>query len=307
MREPPPGLGEDTVLALVREHWLPDATTAVHLPLGFGAWHWQVDLGYRPTLVATYDLPTPARPRSVLDDAYAATADLAFALDAVVAPLPSTALTPTVDVPGQPGVLSCTPWVHGEPGRYGEPMTDDQAESTARTLARLHRASPPRRLPTWSTAVPSDLTGRLTTSLDDDASWRAGPLGTIARRLLAEHRDAVTADVEEHSRLLAEVESTRERWVVTHGEPHRGNQIDTLQRTLLVDWESVRLAPPERDLRWLPDPAAAGADPAVLRLVELEWRLDEVAQYALRFAGPHPGGPDDEIALAGLRDALADD
>lgn len=300
MREAPPGLGEDAVLDLVRQHWLPDATTAVHLPLGFGGWHWQVDLGYRPTLFATYDLPTAARPRAVLDDAYAATADLAFALDAVVAPLPSTALTPTVDVPGHPGVLSCTPWVHGDPGRYGEPMTEHQAESTARTLARLHRASPPRRLPTWRTAVPPDLSARLARRSTGD-----GPFGAAARALLDTHLDAVLADVEEHARLLAQTEATRERWVVTHGEPHRGNQLDTPQRTLLVDWESVRLAPPERDLRWLPAPAAAGADPTALRLLDLEWRLDAVTQYTALFAGPHDGGPDDEIALAGLRDALA--
>lgn len=299
MREPPPGLDEDAVLDLVRRHWLPDATTAVHLPLGFGAWHWQVDLGYRPTLFATYDLPTDTRPRAVLDDAYAAAGDLAFALDAVVAPLPSSVLTPTVEVPDHPGVLSCTPWVHGEPGRFGEPMTDDQAASTARTLARLHRAAPPRRLPTWRSVVPDDLAARLARG-----GTGVGPCGAAARELLDAHLDAVLADVEEHARLLVEVQRTRARWVVTHGEPHRGNQVDTPQRTLLVDWESVRLAPPERDLRWLPDPAAAGAEPTALRLLDLEWRLDEVAQYADRFARPHPGGPDDEIALAGLREAL---
>lgn len=301
MREPPPGLTEEAVLDLVRQHWLPDATTATHLPVGFGGWHWQVDLGYRPTLFATYDVPTPARPRSALDDAYAAAADLAFALDTVVAPLPSTGLTPTVEVSGHPGVLSCTPWVHGEPGSFGQEMDDAQAAAIARTLGRLHRATPPRRLPVWRSAVPGDLAGRLTAGGAGD-----GPLGAEARALLEAHLDAVLADVEEHARLLVAVQATRDRWVVTHGEPHRGNQIDTPQRTLLVDWESVRLAPPERDLRWLPDPAASGADGTSLRLFDLEWRLDEVAQYAALFAGPHTDGPDDQIALAGLRDALTD-
>lgn len=40
-------------------------------------------------------------------------------------------------------------------------------------------------------------------------------------------------------------------WVVTHGAPHVGHQLATPVRTLLVGWGSLRLAPAERDLRWL--------------------------------------------------------
>ena len=42
MREPPPHVSDDDVLATVREHWAPDATRAQHLPVGFGAHHWAV-------------------------------------------------------------------------------------------------------------------------------------------------------------------------------------------------------------------------------------------------------------------------
>jgi spectinomycin phosphotransferase len=42
----------------------------------------------------------------------------------------------------------------------------------------------------------------------------------------------------------------------------------------------------------------------MLELFDLEWRLDEISQYAARFAAPHPGGPDDEIAFGGLLDEL---
>ena len=38
--------------------------------------------------------------------------------------------------------------------------------------------------------------------------------------------------------------------VVTHGEPHPGNLVMVEDSPVLVDWDTVGLAPPERDL-WL--------------------------------------------------------
>ncbi|MEJ7832645.1 MAG: hypothetical protein WKF79_07010 [Nocardioides sp.] len=74
-----------------------------------------------------------------------------------------------------------------------------------------------------------------------------------------------------------------------------------------MDWESLKLAPRERDLRGLVE--AGRADLAVPRwqmieLFDLEWRLDEISQYAAWFAAPHTGTASDEIALAGLEEEL---
>ena len=38
----------------------------------------------------------------------------------------------------------------------------------------------------------------------------------------------------------------------------------------------------------------------MLELFELEWRLDEIAQYADWFASPHTGTDSDAVAFAGL-------
>ena len=92
----------------------------------------------------------------------------------------------------------------------------------------------------------------------------------------------------------------RERWVPTHGEPHTRNQLATPDGVVLVDWESLRLAPRERDLRWLAPYDLAGADPSLVEMFDLEWRLDEVAQYAAWFHGPHTGTESDRVALGGL-------
>ena len=71
-----------------------------------------------------------------------------------------------------------------------------------------------------------------------------------------------------------------------------------------MDWESLKLAPRERDLRTLVDAGfgdlAPAVDPLMLEMFDLEWRLDEVAQYAAWFAAPHPGSASDEVAFGGL-------
>lgn len=39
-------------------------------------------------------------------------------------------------------------------------------------------------------------------------------------------------------------------------------------------------------------------------MFDLEWRLDEVQQYAVWFQQPHPGGADDLEAVEGLVEEL---
>ena len=93
--------------------------------------------------------------------------------------------------------------------------------------------------------------------------------------------------------------------MATHGEPHSDNQLLTACGRFLVDWESLKLAPPELDLRVLVDAGAdVDADPAMVELFDLEWRLDEISQYAVWFAAEHHGTEDDRIACGGPLDEL---
>jgi spectinomycin phosphotransferase len=91
--------------------------------------------------------------------------------------------------------------------------------------------------------------------------------------------------------------------VPTHGEPHSANQLITASGIVLVDWESLALAPPERDLRTL---VAAGyadlvqPDWSMIEMFDLEWRLDELFQYAAWFSRPHTGNASDVVALEDL-------
>ena len=107
--------------------------------------------------------------------------------------------------------------------------------------------------------------------------------------------------------VLAEL-ARRRPWVVTHGEPDEGNQLLVVGTGhWFLDWESVKLAPAERDLRTfverghsLPLGALGAADPAMLELFDLEWRLDEIGQYAAWFEAPHTGTASDRVAIGGL-------
>jgi spectinomycin phosphotransferase len=83
--------------------------------------------------------------------------------------------------------------------------------------------------------------------------------------------------------LAVEVESNAEP-VTTHGEPHPGNLIALQDRVVLVDWDTVALAPPERDL-WMLDDGSTDSfarysqatgkavDSAAVTVYRLSWTL----------------------------------
>ena len=75
---------------------------------------------------------------------------------------------------------------------------------------------------------------------------------------------------------------------------------------LLIDWESLKLAPRERDLRVLDDAGhpQRDADEAMVEMFDLEWRLDEISQYAAWFEAWHTGTESDAIAFGGLTGEL---
>ena len=106
--------------------------------------------------------------------------------------------------------------------------------------------------------------------------------------------------------------------VVTHGEPHAGNVLVSAGRSLLIDWDTVATAPPERDL-WLAAGGWSGGvrrgAPPVLRthrrphwdlldLYRVDWLLSDVASLAGTLRDPHGRTPGADAVwgfLTGLR------
>jgi spectinomycin phosphotransferase len=99
-------------------------------------------------------------------------------------------------------------------------------------------------------------------------------------------------------RLAADVASRKGEWVVTHGEPHAGNVMRTAEGHALVDWDTVALAPPERDL-WMvvgdtadeatiyADATGREVDEIAVSFFRLTWDLKDLAEWLNMLRSPH--------------------
>lgn len=309
MREPPADVGTVDVLAALREHWALDVDDAEHLPVGFGAHHWAVSSGGRRAWFVTLDGLLPRHSAESLEAAYAGAARLAPHLDFVLSCLPT--ISDTFTVPFHDGALSVVPWLDGSSGSAGDrspgDWADEDVRATSGMLDRLHSAAV-AGIPRWQPLVadPAVFAHGLAESVA--RPWDTGPLGEPARQAL----DRQLADVRRwalrYGDLASRALDRRATWVPTHGEPHRDNQLVVHGHRFLVDWESLELAPRERDLWALGEGWQSSyhhhVDPAMLELFDLQWRLDEIGSYAVWFSSPHTGSASDEVALQGLLDEL---
>ncbi|NSC25357.1 aminoglycoside phosphotransferase [Streptomyces albus subsp. chlorinus] len=302
----PAFVGDEAIARAVAANWLPQVAEVTHLPWGFGAHHWRAAGGGR-TLFVTLDQPAPRHTGESLEAAYASAAALADAgLAAVCAPLPAPSGRFTVDIGA--GLLSATPWLEGRTPSEAEAGEPRHVQRVLTALAALHRAAPPHGLPSWAPRVGPRFAGELRERTA--RPWTSGPLAEEARTAIAARGDAIERWTRRYLELADRALSARHTWVPTHGEPHRYNQLLAGSGELkLVDWESLALAPPERDHTDLLD-AGAGerprSDPAMAELFRLDWRLSEIVEYARWFAAPHTGTDDDRTALRGLHEELAD-
>jgi spectinomycin phosphotransferase len=156
--------------------------------------------------------------------------------------------------------------------------------------------------------------GRLERALDEVSTpWTGGPYGEAARELLARHTGTVRGLLERLDELAVQAPGSN---VITHGEPHGGNVMRQDGRLRLVDWDTVALAPPERDL-WLLEPLDAderdhytrnsglAIDERALQLYRVRWRLDDIAASTTLLHDAHVANADTERALPGLARVLA--
>jgi spectinomycin phosphotransferase len=283
VRQRPSGVSDAAVLNAVRIHWHSGIDTVEHLPVGFGAHHWRASRDDQPVLFVTLDALSARHDLAQLTAAYAGAAALAATgLEFVHA-----GLTPYAVAFG-PAALSVTPWLDGSSPDEINPAT------TRDMLTRLHQTAPPP-IPVWRPLVPlpfaNDLGARVR------MPWTLGPYGEKARQAILAKLSEVDAWVARYHWRAAE--AAERTWVATHGEPHHANQLVTKHGTVLVDWETLKLAPAERDLTGIGD-----GDPPMLEMFDLEWRLGEINEYATWFAAPHTGTEDDAIAYAGLVEEL---
>ncbi|MFI6733325.1 phosphotransferase [Nonomuraea sp. NPDC050451] len=290
--------------------WGIGARTLDYAPVGFGDYHWIADGRWFITVADVRRRGFDGL-RLAMDTAAALRAEAG--LDFVVAPLRTTDGATLLRLDRHRWAMSVFPYTDGRAGEFGEEQPADDRAAIIDLLAALHATPPPLSTP----PRPLELSGRagLEQALQDTRlPWLGGPYAEPAREVIADHADVLRRRLADFDRKAA---GTGEP-VVTHGEPHPGNLLRSGGRWLLVDWDTVGLAAPERDL-WLvardaddltryADATGRTPDPAALELYRLRWALDDVAEFVEWFRSPHGRTPDAEEswdALTGTLKSLA--
>ncbi|WP_343041337.1 phosphotransferase [Streptomyces typhae] len=293
-----------------------------YAPVGFGDHHWQiVDEDHRPWFATVSDLD---HKEYCGQGAAAALDGLRRAMETartlrerdglrfVVAPLPTKDGGALVALDAR-YALTLFPHVPGRPGRFGQRLAAAERDQVLELLAKLHGRTPPGSTPA-TTLEPAGLDGIHEALGDLGGPWSGGPFAEPARELLTEHATTLRARCAEFDALTEQVRGRGAPLVVTHGEPHPGNLILDEDGYRLVDWDTVGLALPERDLSLLSaDPAelaryteltGRAPDPAALALYRLRWSLLDIAEFVAWFRGEHDRSEDTVTAWAGFTEAL---
>jgi len=324
MRDRPAGVGYRDLCDVLSDGWQINVAAADYAPVGGGSYHWIVrDRAGRRWFATVDDLD---QKRWLGDTRDAVAAGLATAMEMAVA-LRHEAGLPFVLAPvtarngaavvrlGCSYAVTVFPYLDGAAGRFGEELPVGERTHVVDMLAALHQAAPDgARVPPHQV----ERAGRhdLKTALSElSQPWDGGPLSEPARALLNARAEQVVHLLARFDRLAERVTALEP--VITHGEPHPANLLTAGTETLLIDWDTVGLAPPERDLWWIiSDSGGAEArrytratgrpvDPAALALYRLRWALDDLSIFVHRLRSEHRRTADAEHALRALQITLS--
>jgi spectinomycin phosphotransferase/16S rRNA (guanine(1405)-N(7))-methyltransferase len=275
-------------------------------PLGWGSHHWVAECAAGTRWFVTVDdlegrrqdgetsvNPAYERLRGSLATAVALKdAGRSF----VVAPIPTLDDQPLLRA-GRYGV-SLYPFVEGQSFQWGEFSSAEHLRGVLDMLVEIHTAPVAARQP----AAPDDFAiphrDELQATLAaPEAVESRGPYSQPMATLIGAHAEPVQALLDRYDALVAAARSVP--MVLTHGEPHPGNTMLTAEGWRLIDWDTARVAPPERDL-WSLEPLhdaytrATGIDllPPLLELYRIRWTLADIAFDVRRFRRDHTTGPD---------------
>jgi spectinomycin phosphotransferase len=264
----PEALEDADVRSELAEGWGVNATEMRYVPLGGGSYHWDVDAadGCRWFVSATdldhapwLGVDRPSSWRTLKATMSAAVALRREALAFVVAPLPCRDGGPTRLIRERYGLV-VHPFLEGVCGEFGS-LLHVETSDVIDIVVDLHAA--PSAVVDLHELI--DLKVRETL---DPANPR---FALIVRRY------------EEPLQRFA-----GRRLVITHGEPHAGNVMQSGDVTYLIDWDTAALALPERDL-WLlldhghsdvlrlyEDRTGQTLDHEALALYRLRWNIEEL-------------------------------
>lgn len=303
---------------LVGAHWAVRVQSMEYAAVGAGGHHWWATSSIGDLFVTLDDLRT----RGQSDDGGTdgAFRRLAAALDAA-RQLQDEGLdfvaAPLVDMDGSAVVrwrdrfaVSITPRVDGQQHGWGA-FDDAERDRVLHVLAQLHAAQP-GSLPERDDFQLQGSAALTRAIAEREREWTAGPYSEQARGLLVRRYDDVVDALGRLRSLTGAVKATADRFVVTHGEPHRGNVLDTAAGVILVDWDTARMAPAERDLWWFAGEgdtldayrSAGGAAPdsTALEFYRLRWTLTDLALFTDELRNAHSDDDDSQVAWEALQE-----
>ncbi|NNF65383.1 MAG: phosphotransferase [Acidimicrobiia bacterium] len=311
----PPDLSDGAVVRTLESRWHLAVDDVEYVPVGFGSHHWKARSDGRVWFVTVDDLD--AKRLSEVDSRQAAAQRLTAAmvvavslrelgLDFVAAPISSERGLASEPIDDR-FVVSIFEYLDGETHPFGAYPTSSARLAVLDRIARLHQV-PPSSIPALEERFVIPRREVVTAGASIDGNMLLGPYSADALDLLSHHRDSLTGAFDRFDSIVSVAIEQRSGWVVTHGEPHQANTINTPDRgVLLIDWDTVLVAPPERDLWSLirQDEDIAheytkltgwAIDGAIINLYELFWDLTEVCLYAADFLAPHERTADTEVA-----------
>jgi spectinomycin phosphotransferase len=320
----PEDLAEEQIRTELAESWNFATQKLNYLPVGFGSHHWLAASAAGCQLfLIVHDLARMLHSR--LDTAEAAFGRLetAFAcalslradanLQFVIAPMPTVSGEVVRRLSERYSLAVCRYLADCEPGHEGEFSAADRP-AVVRLLTQLHQTRP-RVAPQLCDFALPNADGLRAALASTGEPWRTGRYGDQARALLARHAYGVNALMTTYGKLAVQARSRPERYVVTHGEPGAWNVLKTPVGFVIVDWDFVQLAPPERDL-WdmaqadnsvlaaYTEATGTSIDSAALALFRMWFDLSEIAEYIELFRGAHDDTADTAESWKHLQEFL---
>jgi spectinomycin phosphotransferase len=237
-------------------------------------------------------------------------------LEFAMAPVPTRDGRPLARLDDQ-RATTLFPYLEGTAGTFSGSLPQRERLALIEMLARLHgatavlgAAAPVRDL------VPASLPGLLAALRDVGRPWAGGPYSEPAREFLGQHAAGVAAGLARFGDLARQAAASGPP-VITHGEPHPGNVVRSGNRMLLIDWDTMGVALPERDLWHVAGQGSPEAamyseltgrvvSDAALTAYQLRWQLDDLGLNLALFRSPHADDANTATMWADLP-GLADD
>jgi spectinomycin phosphotransferase/16S rRNA (guanine(1405)-N(7))-methyltransferase len=322
---PPADLPEQELESVLVREWGVTATGLSYRAVGFGSHHWEVTGAAGGQWFLTVDeleskRETRDEPLATAFARLSAALATASALRAagrefVVAPLPTRGGQPVIRMGDRFGV-ALYPYITGKSFDWGGPRPPEHLRAALGLVVGVHTAPEAVGAIAMADEFAIPYRDELAAALDRPGKAAGhGPYAEPAARLMAGSAAPLRDLLARYDELVLAARDQPDRAVLTHGEPHPGNTMLASGQWLLIDWDTVLRAPPERDLWDLAaeDGSVPGAyaeatgvapQPALLDLYRIRWDLSDIALYLGRFRRHHSGSPDDQASWEDLRDTV---